>query len=91
VTEDSRESQKCLHLEDRLGLGIDEAARTIGLSPGAFRDHVLPRCPKFYAGKRVVIPRRLFLKFIEGLALEEAQQGKETAAELLAATEGHLE
>jgi len=78
---------QCLQLEDRLGLGIEEAARTIGLSVGAFRDRVLPRCPKFYVGKRVVIPKRLFMEFIEGLALEEARQGKETAAELLAATE----
>ncbi len=39
----------------RLGLSIREAARSIGLSEGAFRE-LLPFVPHFRAGRRVVIP-----------------------------------
>jgi hypothetical protein len=72
-----------LGLDERLGLRIDEAAASIGLSKRAFEEHILPRCPKFYAGRAVVIPKRPFERFIEALALEEQQQTQETAAELL--------
>ncbi len=74
-------------LADRVGLRIEEAANALGLSERAFRDHILPGCPKVYAGRSVVIPRRLFEQHIERLAKEEAQETQETAAQLLARTE----
>ena len=76
-----------LGLQDRLALRPPEAAKALGLSERAFREHVLPRCPKFYAGRAVLIPKHLFQKHIETLATEETQQTDETAAELLARTE----
>jgi hypothetical protein len=80
-------SEERLCLADRIGLRIEEAAAALGLSERAFRDHILPRCPKMYAGRSIVIPKRLFEQFIETLALEEQGQIQETAAELLARTE----
>ncbi len=80
-------SEERLHLADRVGLRIEDAAAAIGLSERAFREHVLPRCPKFYAGRSVVIPKRAFEQFIEGLSQEEREQTAETARELLARTE----
>ncbi len=74
-------------LVDRLALRPAEAAKALGLSERAFREHVLPRCPKFYAGKAVLIPKHLFQTHIETLATEETQQTDETAVELLARTE----
>ena len=74
-------------LVNRLALRPAEAAKALGLSERAFREHVLPRCPKFYAGKAVLIPKHLFQKHIESLATEETQQTGETAVELLARTE----
>ena len=71
----------------RVALRIEEAAESVGLSPGAFRTYLLPYCPKLYAGRSVVIPTRPFVEFVEGLALEEEEQTSETAAELLARTE----
>ena len=67
----------------RAALRIEEAAESVGLSERAFRDHLLPRCPKFHAGTAVRIPTQLFLEFIAGLALEEQQSSQESAAELL--------
>ena len=64
-----------LDLTTRIALRIDEAAATMGLSEGAFREHILPACPKLYAGRAVVIPKRLFEHWVEQLALEEAPEG----------------
>ena len=80
-------TEKRLHLAERVGLRIEEAAASMGLSERAFRDHILPRCPKLYAGRAVLIPTRLFKEFIEGLAAEEQQTTQETASELLSRTE----
>ena len=74
-------------LTQRVGLRIEEAAAALGLSERTFREHILPNCPKLYAGRSVVIPLRAFENHIEGLALEELQQTQQTAAELLADTE----
>ena len=71
-------------LTDRVALRIEEAAACIGLSERAFREHLLPRCPKLYAGRAVVIPTRPFVAFIEALAADEEQETQETAASLLA-------
>ena len=76
-----------LCLRDRIALSIEEAAKTIGLSERAFREHLLPQCPKIYAGRSVVIPRRLFEKFLEELALDDRRQTESTAADLLASVE----
>ena len=64
-----------LNHTDRLALRIEEAAELLGLSEGAFRQHLLPYCPKFYAGRSVRIPFSLLREFIEELAreLEEGQ------------------
>ena len=80
-----------LCLRDRIALRIEEAAETLGLSERAFREHLLPLCPKVYAGRSVVIPRRLFEQFLEQLALAEKQQTEETAGDLLASAESRLE
>ena len=69
---------------DRVGLRIEEAAASLGLSKRAFEEHILPRCPKLYVGRAVVIPRKLFEQHIERLAKEEAQETRETAEQLLA-------
>ena len=52
---------------DQVALRIEEAASLVGLSERSFRDHVLadPDCPRFYAGKSIRLPRRLFEKYIE--------------------------
>ena len=55
-------------LRDRLGLRIEEAAEAIGLSTRAFREHILPGCPKLFAGKAIIIPTRLFEQHLELLA-----------------------
>lgn len=62
-----------LRLCDRVALCIDEAARAIGLSEGAFREHLLPRCPKFRAGRSVRIPLTAFKRFLEDLAAHEGE------------------
>lgn len=74
-------------LSDRIAVRIDEAAALVGLSENAFRDHLLPACPKVYAGRAVLIPLRSFQAFIEGLALGEACETKATADELLCAVQ----
>ncbi len=80
---DAKREQR-LDLADRVALRIEEAASSIGLSERAFREHILPRCPKVYAGRAVVIPTRPFVAFIEAIAAEEGQETQETAASLLA-------
>ena len=55
----------------RLALRIEEAAELLGLSEGAFRQHLLPDCPKFFAGRSVRIPLSLLRVFIEDLARDE--------------------
>ena len=62
-----------LHLRDRIALRISEAAAMVGLSEGAFRDHWLRECPKVYAGRALVIPRRPFEDWLERRALEESE------------------
>ena len=74
-------------LADRVGLRIEEAAAALGLSERAFRDHILPGCPKVYAGRSVVIPKRLFEQHLERLAKGEGQETQETAEELLTRSE----
>ena len=56
-----------LPLSERVALRIEEAAQLVGLSPRSFRDHLLadPKCPRFFCGKSVRIPRRLFERYIE--------------------------
>ena len=78
-----------LPLWERIGLRIPEAAAMIGVSPGAFRTHVLsdPRCPRVYLGTAVVLPRRKFEQYLEALAGDEMEESKETAQELLARIE----
>ena len=71
-------------LSDRIAVRIDEAAALLGLSENAFRDHLLPDCPKLYAGRAVLIPLRKLQAFIENLALGEVGETEATAAELLA-------
>ena len=72
-------------LAERIGLRIEEAAAMIGVSEGAFRTHLLsdPRCPRVYLGTAVVLPRRPFERYIEDLALDELEETKATAGELL--------
>ena len=74
-------------LADRLALRIEEAAASIGLSEGAFSAHILPRCPKLYAGRAVVIPKRLFERFLETCALEEGKVVGDSVEDLLHAIE----
>ena len=59
-----------LPLDERTALRIDEAAALVGLSERGFRDHILsdPACPRFYAGRSVRLPRRLFEAYIESLS-----------------------
>ena len=54
-----------LRLRDRLALRIEEAAETLGMSVGAFREHLLPSCPKIRAGRGVLIPVEPFRKYLE--------------------------
>ena len=72
-----------LQLRDRIALRPKEAAESIGLSERAFREHILPRCPKLYAGRSVLIPQRLFEEYLESLATAEQDDIEETAAALL--------
>ena len=73
-----------LPLSERVALRIDEAAELLGISEGAFRDHLLADCPKLYVGRAVLIPRLLFAEYIERLALAEKNELCATADELLA-------
>ena len=59
-------------LSDRLALRVGEAAALLGLSETAFRDHLLARCPRFNAGRVVLIPVRTLEEFVESLAAEES-------------------
>ena len=72
-----------IHPADRLALRPEEAAAAVGLSEGAFRRYLLPRCPKWYAGRSVRIPRQAFERFVEELAEEEEIEGARTAKGLL--------
>ncbi len=83
----SSDDKAPLRLADRRALSIAEAAQMVGMSEGAFRSHLLPRCPKFYAGRSVRIPLRLFERFLEELATEEQQEQHGTAADLLTRTQ----
>ena len=76
-----------LALREKVALTVEEAAELIGVSERSFRDHLLIHCPKFYVGRNVRIPRRLFEKYVEELAQEEQERGKETAAQLLNRTQ----
>jgi hypothetical protein len=73
-----------LCLCDRIALRVPEAAAMVGLSEGAFREHLLPHCPKLYAGRALVIPRRPFEDWLERRALEAAEPVGESVEELLA-------
>lgn len=75
---------------DRIALTICEAAELVGLSENAFRAHLFERCPKFYAGRAVRIPRRLFEEFVEQLARAGRVDGIR-AHDLLAEAERSLE
>ncbi len=87
MAKDRPSKQERLLSVDRIALTIEEAAASVGLSQGAFEDHILPHCLKLHAGRRIVIPKRLLEKHVEKLAIEEAEQTEETAVELLARTE----
>ena len=87
ATKDRPSKEARLLSVDRIALTIEEAAESVGLGQGAFEDHILPHCPKFHAGRRIVIPKRRFEEHIEKPAVEEAEQIEETAVELLARTE----
>ncbi len=80
-----------LQLRDRIALRISEAAAMVGLSEGAFRDHWLRECPKAYAGRALVIPRRAFEDWLERRALEETEPVGGTVDELLARVESDRE
>lgn len=58
-------------------------ATLVGLSDKCFREHLLPHCPKFYVGRRVLIPRRAFERFIEQLGDDEFKRQEATAADIL--------
>lgn len=62
-----RSAEHQLRLQERAALRIEEAAALVGLSERAFRDHLLPFCPKFRVGRSVRIPVRRFLEFVENL------------------------
>ena len=81
----ARQARDHLHvpLSERIALTIEEAAALIGVSENTFRAYIYPHCPKLWVGRRVLIPRRRFEKFIEGLALDEEDGTAATAAELL--------
>ena len=55
----------------RFALRIEEAAASIGLSRGAFREHVLPDCPKIHAGRTVLIPAGPFKEYLAERAEKE--------------------
>ena len=63
-----------LPLSERTALRIEEAAALVGLSERAFRDHILsdPACPRFFAGKSVRLPRRLFEAYIEARSCRDS-------------------
>ena len=73
-----------ISLKERIALRVAEAAAMVGLSEGAFREHLLPCCPKVYVGRALLIPRRIFEKWLEKRALEEAEPVGDTVDELLA-------
>ena len=75
-------------LDNRLALRVEEAAALVGLSEGAFRAYLLPRCPKFYAGRSIRIPAGGFQAYVESLAQEELRQQTQTANSLLSRVEG---
>ena len=76
-------SENGVRLTDRLALRPAEAAELIGLSEGAFRTHLMHRCPKFYAGRSVRIPLRLFEQFLEDLSSEEEGDQEMSSKRLL--------
>jgi hypothetical protein len=61
----------------RLGLSIDEAAASLGLSPRAFADLIkLPDGPPvFRAGRRIVIPTASFAKWLS----DQVEKAKDAA------------
>ncbi len=48
----------------RFGLSIREAAKSIGLSEGAFRE-LLPTIPHIRAGRRIIVPVDGFKEWLE--------------------------
>ncbi len=78
-----RKSANSPPLWSRTALRIDEAASMLGLSEGAFREHVLPGCPKFFAGKAVLIPREPFERYIGELGESEGLERRISADDLL--------
>ncbi len=80
-----------LCLRDRIALRVHEAAAMVGLSEGAFREHMLPKCPKVYAGRALVIPRRAFEDWLERRALEESELVDDTVDQLLARVDSDKE
>ena len=68
---------------ERLALDVEQAAALVGLSTRAFREYLLPRCPKFYVGRRILIPRRPFERFVDELARDESDRQEATASDLM--------
>jgi hypothetical protein len=69
-------------LPERVALRVAEAAAFLGLSETAFRDHLLARCPKFFAGRTPLIPLDLLREFAADLAKEEAEGGQAAIGQL---------
>ena len=63
-----------LRLANRLALRVSEVATALGLSEGAFREHLLPTCPKIHAGRTVLIPVEPLKKYLEARAAEDGQE-----------------
>ncbi len=71
-----------LRLRDRLALKVEEAARTLGMSVGSFREHLLPNCPKIRAGRGVRIPLEPFKKYLELRAEQDREDFGDSIEEL---------
>lgn len=70
-------------LSDLLAYRVEEAAALVGLSVGAFRRYLLPRCPKIRLGRSVRIPRDPFRQFLGSLE-DHDEQIRESAREIVA-------
>ncbi len=57
----------------RFGLSIREAAKSIGLSEGAFRE-LLPTIPHIRVGRRVIIPVDGFKSWLEKQSTPNSEQ-----------------
>jgi hypothetical protein len=75
-------SETPFRLSDRLGLTVEEAAHSVGVSARHFRS-LLPAIPHVYLGGRIVIPVKAFEDWLREQSLAENSRANNLASEIL--------